>query len=84
VLQRLSPPGWLAGWLLLTVYCVLCPPPAGHCAGLRVSQNLGDYVLAHAYVREDHVLDQVGGGGLLSILWMSSSVSPALCDHVYT
>lgn len=32
---------------------------AGHCAGLRVTQNLGDYVLAHAYVREDHVLDQV-------------------------
>lgn len=30
----------------------------GHCAGLRRSQLLGDYVLAHAYVREDHVLDQ--------------------------
>ena len=29
----------------------------GHCAGLRNSQNLGDFVLAHAYVREDHVLD---------------------------
>ncbi len=29
----------------------------GHCAGLRRSQELGDYVLAHAYVREDHVLD---------------------------
>ena len=29
----------------------------GHCAGLRRSQLLGDYVLAHAYVREDHVLD---------------------------
>ncbi|MBI1620727.1 AMP nucleosidase [Aquamicrobium zhengzhouense] len=29
----------------------------GHCAGLRTSQALGDYVLAHAYVREDHVLD---------------------------
>ena len=29
----------------------------GHCAGLRNSQRLGDYVLAHAYVREDHVLD---------------------------
>lgn len=29
----------------------------GHCAGLRNSQQLGDYVLAHAYVREDHVLD---------------------------
>ncbi|RYF63513.1 MAG: AMP nucleosidase, partial [Comamonadaceae bacterium] len=30
----------------------------GHCAGLRPSQELGDYVLAHAYVREDHVLDE--------------------------
>lgn len=29
----------------------------GHCAGLRNSQELGDYVLAHAYVREDKVLD---------------------------
>ncbi|MFT5893530.1 MAG: AMP nucleosidase [bacterium] len=29
----------------------------GHCAGLRSSQELGDYVLAHAYVREDKVLD---------------------------
>ncbi len=29
----------------------------GHCAGLRNSQQLGDYVLAHAYMREDHVLD---------------------------
>ncbi len=30
----------------------------GHCAGLRANQILGDYVLAHAYVREDKVLDQ--------------------------
>ncbi len=30
----------------------------GHCAGLRNSQNLGDYVLAHAYLRQDHVLDE--------------------------
>lgn len=30
----------------------------GHCAGLRNNQQLGDYVLAHAYVREDHVLDE--------------------------
>lgn len=29
----------------------------GHCAGLQNSQQLGDYVLAHGYVREDHVLD---------------------------
>jgi AMP nucleosidase len=30
----------------------------GHCAGLRKTQRLGDYVLAHGYVREDHVLDE--------------------------
>jgi AMP nucleosidase len=30
----------------------------GHCAGLRNTQHLGDYVLAHGYVREDHVLDE--------------------------
>jgi len=29
----------------------------GHCAGLRNSQALGDFVLAHAYLREDGVLD---------------------------
>ena len=30
----------------------------GHCAGLRNTQSLGDYVLAHGYVREDNVLDE--------------------------
>ncbi|MGB7287071.1 MAG: AMP nucleosidase [Salaquimonas sp.] len=30
----------------------------GHCAGLRNTQSLGDYVLAHAYVREDNVLNE--------------------------
>ena len=29
----------------------------GHCAGLRNSQKLGDYVLAHGYLREDNILD---------------------------
>jgi len=29
----------------------------GHCGGLRASQRLGDYVLANAYLRDDHVLD---------------------------
>ena len=29
----------------------------GHCGGLRRSQSLGDYVLAHAYLRDDNVLD---------------------------
>ncbi len=31
----------------------------GHCGGLRPSQAIGDYVLAHAYLRDDHVLDAV-------------------------
>ncbi|MEM6535045.1 MAG: AMP nucleosidase [Pseudomonadota bacterium] len=31
----------------------------GHCGGLRHSQTIGDYVLAHAYLRDDHVLDAV-------------------------
>ncbi|HEY6816655.1 MAG TPA: AMP nucleosidase, partial [Croceibacterium sp.] len=31
----------------------------GHCGGLRPSQKIGDFVLAHAYVRDDHVLDDV-------------------------
>ena len=31
----------------------------GHCGGLRQSQRIGDYVLAHAYLRDDHVLDHV-------------------------
>jgi AMP nucleosidase len=30
----------------------------GHCAGLRDSQRIGDYVLAHAYVRDDRILDR--------------------------
>ena len=30
----------------------------GHCAGLRKSQRLGDFVLAHAYLREDNVLNE--------------------------
>jgi len=30
---------------------------AGHCGGLSLTQQLGDYVLAHAYLREDKVLD---------------------------
>jgi AMP nucleosidase len=31
----------------------------GHCGGLRLSQKIGDYVLAHAYLRDDHVLDDI-------------------------
>lgn len=30
----------------------------GHCAGLRQNQKLGDYVLAHGYVREDNVMNR--------------------------
>lgn len=31
----------------------------GHCGGVRSSQKIGDFVLAHAYLRDDHVLDSV-------------------------
>ena len=31
----------------------------GHCGGLRQSQQIGDYVLAHGYLREDGILDSV-------------------------
>ncbi|MHA7818569.1 MAG: AMP nucleosidase [Erythrobacter sp.] len=31
----------------------------GHCGGVRSSQKIGDFVLAHAYLRDDHVLDGV-------------------------
>ncbi len=31
----------------------------GHCAGLRDTQSIGDYVLAHAYLRQDHILDDL-------------------------
>lgn len=29
----------------------------GHCGGLRHTQRIGDYVLAHAYLRRDKILD---------------------------
>jgi AMP nucleosidase len=31
----------------------------GHCGGLRQSQKIGDYVLAHAYLRQDRILDSL-------------------------
>ncbi|MFM2410800.1 MAG: hypothetical protein RL481_1628, partial [Pseudomonadota bacterium] len=31
----------------------------GHCGGLRETQRIGDYVLAHAYLRDDNILDTV-------------------------
>lgn len=31
----------------------------GHCGGLRESQSIGDYVLAHAYLRQDGILDDL-------------------------
>jgi AMP nucleosidase len=31
----------------------------GHCGGLRQAQEIGDYVLAHAYLRRDRILDQL-------------------------
>ncbi len=41
---------------------VLRPPcwlMVGHCGGLRQSQTIGDYVLAHAYMRRDRILDEL-------------------------
>ncbi len=31
----------------------------GHCGGLRESQSIGDCVLAHAYLRQDRILDSL-------------------------
>ena len=31
----------------------------GHCGGLRQSQTIGDYVLAHGYLRQDGILDRL-------------------------
>jgi AMP nucleosidase len=31
----------------------------GHCGGLRQSQTIGDYVLAHGYLRQDRILDDI-------------------------
>jgi AMP nucleosidase len=31
----------------------------GHCGGLRSSQAIGDYVLAHGYLRRDRILDDL-------------------------
>jgi AMP nucleosidase len=31
----------------------------GHCGGLRQTQIIGDYVLAHAYLRQDGILDEL-------------------------
>lgn len=46
----------------ITDHCAVLRPHAwlmlGHCAGLRNSQRMGDYVLAHAYLREDNILDE--------------------------
>lgn len=39
---------------VLRPHCFLM---VGHCGGLRQSQEIGDYVLAHAYLRQDRILD---------------------------
>ena len=31
----------------------------GHCGGLRQTQTIGDYVLAHGYLRRDKILDEL-------------------------
>ncbi len=42
--------------------------------GLRESQAIGDYVLAHAYLRDDHVLDAV-----LRLIFDSTLVKYSVC-----
>jgi AMP nucleosidase len=41
----------------------------GHCGGLRQSQTIGDYVLAHAYMRRDGILDRVVPPNIRSRPW---------------
>ncbi len=41
----------------LAVFRPNCWLMVGHCAGLRDTQSIGDYVLAHAYLRQDRILD---------------------------
>ncbi|MDP3256518.1 AMP nucleosidase, partial [Bosea sp. (in: a-proteobacteria)] len=36
-----------------------CCLMVGHCGGLRQTQIIGDYVLAHAYLRQDGILDEL-------------------------
>ena len=49
--------------ILSVLYFAVLRPEAclmiGDCGGLRPRQRIGDYVLAHAYLRDDHVLDDV-------------------------
>jgi len=54
----------------------------GHCAGLRNTQKLGDYVLAHGYVREDHVLDQELplGAPVPALAEMQVALEQAVCE----
>lgn len=42
----------------LAVFRPHCWIMVGHCGGLRKTQLLGDYVLAHAYARNDNVLNE--------------------------
>ena len=48
----------------------------GHCAGLRNTQRLGDFVLAHGYLREDHVLRFGGNSG-------GPGTGGGRCDQVF-
>jgi AMP nucleosidase len=47
----------------------------GHCAGIRNHQEIGDYVLASAYVRADHLMDD--------LLPLSVPVVPSLMLNRY-
>ena len=54
----------------------------GHCGGLRKSQTLGDFVLAHAYLRDDQILDEVLPTAipLPTIAEVQIAITTAICD----
>ena len=58
----------------------------GHCAGLRNHQEIGDLVLATAYMRDDRVLDDmlplsvpVVSNHALNTLLLAEVIGPAAC-----
>lgn len=55
----------------------------GHCGALRRTQRLGDYVLAHAYLRKDKVLDHVLPPHipLPTLAEVQLSLSKAVCEE---
>ncbi|MBC7209479.1 MAG: phosphotransferase, partial [Pseudomonas sp.] len=53
----------------------------GHCGGLRQSQTIGDYVLAHAYMRRDGILDSANPMRIIGVLdWEMATIGDPLMD----